>query len=253
MHVTFSSAGRVLALLLIYPLFPPQAALAQLGAQYSTVPNGVNDPEADAQRLLLHARTVFVTLDGSDSHFPRSPMESEQLFTQSLTAWGRYQLAPDTQHADVVLRLRPSVHVSVIDSSDNTGSTIDYTPYYRLTIADPATLKPLWNVTVPVRIGTRKKDHADLFALSTQNLTSQLKLLVGEQLSPTELANNRSLEQTRHASKAWIILPVALIAAPVGAAVYMHMKFDADVQKQKDDLCKQNAFFCNTARTGTAR
>lgn len=248
MKVTLSTAGRVLALLLIYTLFTTQAALAQ----FSTQPNGAGDPEADAQRLLLHARTVFVTLDGSDSHFPRTPLDSEQTFIQSLVQWGRYQLAPDAQHADVVLRLRPSVHVSVVDSTDNTGSSIYYTPYYRLTVTEPATLKPLWSITVPVQTGTRKKDHADRFVLSAQNLTSQLKLLVGETLTPTEVANINDVERPHNGHAALIVLGVTL-GVTAGAAVAMKMAYDHNVQQQQEEACKQNSFFCTNAipaRTG---
>jgi hypothetical protein len=202
-------------------------------------------PEAVAQARLLAAKNIFIVSDGSDDAFPTTPAAGHDRFAAAMRSWGRYNIVSSIAEADVVLQLREAVTTTVVDgTTDSPSASVYHNPFFRLTIADPSSLKPLWVITVPVRTGTRKKDKADLFSISAQNLTSQLKLLVGQPLTTTETAELRTANTASGRSMLWLILPAVLVGGAIVGGIMMKRKFDENVANQNAALCKQNPFFC---------
>lgn len=200
--------------------------------------------EAAAQSRLLSAKNIYIADDGADEHFPGSPTEAEHAFAASLRAWGRYNIVPTAQEADVVLQVRAGVKSSYVPSSDGTYGYDVYNPFFRLTIAEPATLDPLWVITVPVLTGHRKSDRADLFNISAGNLTSQLKLLTNTPLSASETADLREPAIRRHRRNAAMTgLFVGMVAVGVGGGLLLHHAYENSLDKQKqsqDAFCTAN-------------
>ena len=192
-------------------------------------------PEAAVQARLLAAHNIFIVNEGGDDQFPTSPAESQQRFAAAMQSWGRYRIVSSVADADLVLQLRSAVSTSVVDSTDNTGSTVYYNPYFRLVIADPPTLKPLWTITVPVLTGTIKKRKTDLFTLSVQNLTSQVKLLTGTPLTTQETADLRVPVIRRHHAEALVI---GLVGAAAALSLGLFFLAKHNAQQNQENFCK---------------
>jgi hypothetical protein len=200
--------------------------------------------EPAAQSRLLSAKNIYIADDGADQHFPGSSYEAAHAFAASLRTWGRYNLVSTPAQADVVLQIRSGIHTSyVADTDDNYGSYV-YHPYFRLTIAEPDTLDPLWVITVPVLTGRRKGDKADLFNVSAGTLTSQLKLLTNTPLTARETADLREPTVRRHRRAAVMVgLAVGTLAVGIGSGLLLHHEYEnslADQKQQADAWCNAN-------------
>jgi hypothetical protein len=248
-------AVRSISALLAFTLTLTQFAQAarpprRLAAPQQTsapTPTETLTPEALAQARLLSAKNIFISNDGADSDFPADPGAGVAHFSAALRSWGRYNVVSSVKQADLVLQLRSASATSVVDDTINgSPSSIYRTPYFRLNIADPATLKPIWSITVPVRTGIRKKDKANFLDVSAQNLTSQLKLLDGDPLSTHETAELQ--DSTRYSTHRGSYVPLAIFgAAVIGstvAGILTVRAFHNSEQQQQQDLCKMNPFFC---------
>jgi hypothetical protein len=249
MKVPTQHAVRLIAVVLSYvflftqlahaaklPRFLAEAQTAQQPSTSQTppTPSIPPSPEAAAQARLLAAHNIFIVNEGGDDHFPVSPAESQARFAATMQSWGRYRIVSSVADADLVLQLRSVVSTSVVDSTDNTGSTVYYNPYFRLVIADPPTLTPLWTITVPVLTGTRRKDKTDLFTLSAQNLTSQVKLLTGTPLTAREVADLRVPVIRRHHAEALII---GVTAAAVGLSLGLFFLARHNAKQNQQNFC----------------
>jgi len=234
-----------IAAVLTYALLFTQFAQAAQPVQSTSSPQLVpGNSEATAQSRLLSAKNIYIADDGADEHFPGSPTEAEHAFAASLRAWGRYNIVPTAQEADIVLQVRAGVNRSYVPASDDSYGSYVYNPFFRLTIAEPATLDPLWVITVPVLTGHRKGDRADLFNVSAANLTSQLKLLTNTPLTAQETADLREPVIRRHRRNALMVgVIVGVVAVGVGGGLLLHHAYENSVSNQKqqqDAFCTAN-------------
>jgi hypothetical protein len=251
---------RVLAAVLAYTVvfnqfaraakLPPAAlALMQTTApvkrQTPASTSSVQASEPTAQARLLAAHNIFIVDEGGDKEFPVLPSESKAQFAAAMQSWGRFHIVNNIADADLVLQLRSAVATSVVDSGDNTSSSVIYNPYFRLVIADPSTLQPLWTITTPVLTGRHGKDHTDRFTISAQNLTSQVKLLAGETLTPQETANLKLPAIHRRHVLIFGVTALA-VAATVGLVLLFHFKHNGE-QQQRDFCIAHNIVPCPVA------
>jgi hypothetical protein len=235
-----------IAAVLAYTLLVTQFTYAAQPVQPPSPQQTSTTSEAAAQSRLLSAKNIYIADDGADEHFPGSPVEAEHAFAASLRAWGRYNIVSSAQEADIVLQVRGGVNRSYVPASDDSYGSYVYRAYFRLTIADPANLDPLWVITVPVLTGNRKKDNVDLFNTSAANLTSQLKLLTDTPLTPRETADLREPIVRLHRRNALAVgLLVGFVAVGVGGGLLLHHEFEnsvADQKKTADAWCIANHF-----------
>ncbi|HEY4357851.1 MAG TPA: hypothetical protein VGN16_19015 [Acidobacteriaceae bacterium] len=154
-------------------------------AMQQPLPLGASSPEVAVRNRLQAAQKIFVMNDGTDANYPLSQTAGIDRFIATLQAWGRYKLVDNAADADLVFQFRNVTYTSVQDGTPHSPSaTVTYEPEFRLVIADPQTLKPMWSFVLPVNTGT--SHGTDLFAMSVGNVTSQVKLLAGETLTPAE-------------------------------------------------------------------
>jgi hypothetical protein len=240
---TIPTIAAVLTYTLLFAQFARAARPLQASAPQQTTapverqaPAAASMSEATAQARLLAAHNIYIVDDGADDRFPGSPAEGTHAFAASMRTWGRYNLVSTVKDADLVLQVRSGVNRAYVPSGDanyNGGGYI-YSPFFRLTIAEPATLDPLWVVTVPVLTGTRKKDHADLFNVSAGNLTSQLKLLTATPLTASETADLRQPAILRHRRNA---LMFGLVGAGLGAGLAIFFVARHSAQSNQQAFC----------------
>ncbi|HZL26632.1 MAG TPA: hypothetical protein VFC39_08890 [Acidobacteriaceae bacterium] len=235
---------KCIAAVLTYALLVTQFAYAAQTVQAPSPQLVPAASEAAAQSRLLSAKNIYIADDGADEHFPGSATEADHAFAASLRTWGRYNLVPTAKEADLVLQVRAEVNRSYVAGSDDSYGAYVYSAFFRLTIADPATLDPLWVITVPVLTGNRKKDRADLFNVSAGNLTSQLKLLTNTPLTARETADLREPAVLSHKRTALALgLIVGVVAAGVGGGLLLHHAYEnslADQKKTADAWCTAN-------------
>ena len=233
-----------IAAVLTYTLLVTQFAYAAQPVQSPSPQLVPAASEAAAQSRLLSAKNIYIADDGADEHFPGSPTEADHAFAASLRTWGRYNIVPTAQEADLVLQLRAGVNRSYVAGSDDSYGAYVYNPFFRLTIADPATLDPLWVITVPVLTGNRKKDKADLLNVSAGNLTSQLKLLTNTPLTARETADLREPAVLSHKRTALALgLIVGVVAVGIGGGFLLHHEYEnslADQKQTADAWCTAN-------------
>lgn len=250
-HRTIPGIAAVLTYALLFTQF---AGAAQSSSSQQNplpierqAPADASQSEPAAQARLLAAKNIYIADDGADDHFPGSSDEALHAFAASLRAWGRYHIVSSAAQADVVLQLRSGVNRSYVPSSDadsyNYGTYV-YHPYFRMTIADPATLDPLWVITVPVLTGHRKGDKADLFNVSASTLTTQLKLLTDTPLTAQETADLKEPAIRRHKRHVLMVGIIAgTVAVAAGSALLLHHEYEnslASQKQQQDAFCTAN-------------
>ncbi len=194
-------------------------------------------PEALARERLLSAHTLYLAKSTQDAHFPASPDDAYNLVLANLKNWGRYQVVDSVAQADLVLQLRDAVHANVVDSSDNTGSSVYFLPSFQLTLADPATLSPLWTVNAGIPTSIKSKKQDALLAASAQNLVSQLKLLTGDTLTAQDQS---ALKQTHTYQRNHTALAVGLVAAAAAIGLALFFLFKHNAEQNQADFCRQH-------------
>ena len=201
-----------------------QIPTANSAAAYSS-------PEAEAQLRLAHAPTLFLVNGGTDDAFPMRASDGYPRFVTEMERWGRYQIVNKIADADLVIQFRAATTTTVVDgTTDSPQASVYHNPYFKVTIMDPATLQPIWPITITVQTGKAKKTKEDLFALSVENATSQLKLLAGETLTKQEelaMATTASASTGSSRTGLWIVLgTVALMtAAGIITPILMQQQF----------------------------
>lgn len=194
-------------------------------------------PEALARQRLLAAHTIYLAKSTQDANFPASPDDAYNLVLANLKNWGRFQIVDSIAQADLVLQLRDAVKTSVVDSTDNTGSSVYYLASFQLTLADPSTLSPVWTVNSGIPTSIKYKKQSDLLAASAQNLVSQLKLLTGETLTAQDLAAQK---QVTHYYHAHVGLAIGLAAAGVALTLGLFFLFKHNAQQNQAAFCQQH-------------
>jgi len=248
---TIPAIAAVLAYALLFTQFAQAARPMQdPSPQQNPVPverqasANASPSESAAQARILAAKNIYIADDGADEYFPGSSDEATHAFAASLRAWGRYNIVSSAAQADVVLQIRGGVHTSYVAASDDSNGSYVYRPFFRLTIAEPDTLDPLWVITVPVLTGHRKGDKADLLNVSAGTLTSQLKLLTNTPLTAREIADLREPAVRLHKRNAVAIsLLVGMVAVGVGGGFLLHHAYEnslADQKQTADAWCTAN-------------
>lgn len=215
----------------------PSVAPPAVQAGPAAVPasTGPATPSEDVARArLLAAHTVFLARQTQDAHFPASPEDAYNNVLSSLQNWGRYKLVDNVAQADLVLQLRDAVHESVTDGTppDNTPS-VYYTPGFQLTLAEPSSLAPIWVVNVPVSAAIKKKGTVDLLAVSSENLVSQLKLLVGDPLTAQDQAAQKNVRSySSHTG-----LAIGLVAGAAALSLGLFFLFRHNAQSNQAAFC----------------
>jgi len=194
-------------------------------------------PEALGRQRLLSAHTLYLAKSTQDANFPASPDDAYNLVLSNLKNWGHYQIVDSVAQADLVLQLRDAVHTSVVDSTDNTGSTVYYLPSFQITIADPSTLSPLWTVSSSVPTAIKHKSQSSLLSAATTNIVSQLKLLTGDSLTSQDLAAQK---QVTHYNHARVGLAVGLVAAGAALSLGLFFLFKHNAQQNQAAFCQQH-------------
>ena len=166
---------------------PPVVAPAQTPAP---VPQGTAPAQPlGARERMQFAHTLLLARTGNDPNFGLSDTEAYNTVLNALNQWGRYRIVTDAAGADLVLQLHG---VTVADTTPggphNPGGTVTYASILHLTVVDPHTLAPLWEVSVPVQAALRSRTRDRNIALVGENAVSQLKLLAGDRLSRQEQA-----------------------------------------------------------------
>jgi len=199
---------------------------------------------------IASAHTVFISNQGADQTFPGTAEEAYTALYNSIKAWGRYQVVATPAEADLVFQLRAVAPITnVVSGDDNSPGYTVTSPAFRITILDAHTNVTLWTVTSPVDLGNKAKERNHWYAVDVTNATSRLKVLAGDQLSPTETADLTS--QPKYSHKAlWVMLGIfgGIAAAGTVAGIITVRNMKNDEKATQDAWCKQDKFFCtNTA------
>jgi hypothetical protein len=201
---------------------PPAPVQRQTSAQTGPSASPLT-PEALARQRLLAAHTLYLANSTQDAHFPASPDDAYNLVLANLKNWGRYQVVDSVAHADLVLQLRDAVHANVVDSTDNTGSSVYYLSSFQLTLADPGTLSPLWtvNASIPASIKSRKQDA----------------LLAGDTLTAQDQS---ALKQTQTYQRNHTALAIGLVAAAAAVGLALFFVFKHHAEQDQAAFCRQH-------------
>ncbi|MDE1160989.1 MAG: hypothetical protein PW792_03465 [Acidobacteriaceae bacterium] len=199
-------------------------------------------PEASAQQLLMDAQTVALVDMGEQPGWPQYRANAVPLLEASLKNWGRYRVVRDPAQADVILQLTETTQPFTIYGDDGSREYIGHHPYLKLTIVNPHSMEPLWTITVPALAGL---DHKrDLFDMSVENVTSQLKLLNGMPLAKQQTADLNYLETKRKHAEHWLAVGGLLMVGAFATAVIVgKLAFDKSVEdgkEQQKEFCIQN-------------
>lgn len=188
-----------------------EPAVTDTASMQQPLPLGPASPEVAVRNRLQSAQKIFVMNDGTDANYPLSETAGIDRFIATLQAWGRYKLVENAADADLVFQFRNVTYTSVQDGTrSNPSASVTYEPEFRLVIADPQTLKPMWSFVLPVSTGTSHGN--DLFAMSVGNVTSQIKLLAGETLTPAENSALYPPQSGSHHLVGSIFLGVGILA-----------------------------------------
>jgi len=193
------------------------AAPVQMQTPQAPAPQ-YTSPEGEAHARLASAKGVFIENDGSDDAFPGAAGELYNRFVADMTNWGRYTLVESVADADIVIKVRAATTTTVVSgTSDAPTASVYSNPFVQLTVADPATLAPIWVIATPIRNTNYKKLNP--LAAAAQNATSEVKQLSGTLLTSQEQAALTTY--TNAPTHRWWVIPAlsvgaaALIAVPL--------------------------------------
>jgi hypothetical protein len=211
----FAHAARPSTKLAALQAAAPPPAGRQLPPAPSATPSASTG--ISVRQRLTEAHTVFLAEPKIDPNFAVPGTAAYDAVLDALNQWGRYRVVPQASQADLVLQLHGQV-----TEVDNTGTPPDYTPsvYFlsnlQLTVADPQTLAPLWQVKVPLQNGVRRKSKTLHVATAGENVVSDLKLAAGDQLTSQDRAALKTIH-TANTRAIWFAVGGA--AAVAGFAV----------------------------------
>jgi hypothetical protein len=123
---------------------------------------------------ILQARTVFLDCDCRKEMAVSVPTALPELLD-----WGRYQLVPDRQHADIILLFSMNPYLGdylTRDGPDKRPAVVDYTI---LSVIDAHTGELLWN-------GYRRRGYM-LVALATRELMHEFRMTVANEIKSRTL------------------------------------------------------------------
>ena len=166
-------------------------ALLQAASQPAATPQQPTPPAQPlgARERMQVAHTIFLTQTGNDPNFALSATDTYNTVLNALNQWSRYRLATDASQADLVLQLHGVALATTTGGTHNDpGGSVSYASVLHLTVADPHTLAPVWEVSIPVQAALRAKTRNRNVTATGQNAVSQLKLLAGDPLSRGEQA-----------------------------------------------------------------
>jgi hypothetical protein len=215
---------------------PQQPAPIERAPQTSPA-GSVLSPEAIARQRLLAAHTLYVAKGTQDANFPASPDEAYNDVLSRLRAWGRFQLVDSVASADLVLQLHDAVATDANPGTppDYTDASITYEPSFQLTLADPATLAPLWVISVPVAAGLKHRGRTNLLSVSAENLVTQLKLLAGDPLTAQDVT---AMKQVRTYRRLGTGVTLAFIAVGVAVPLALLFVFKHHAQQDQAAFCQ---------------
>ena len=152
------------------------ASVPVLGAQQPK-----EAPPAPVPAQISTAKKVFISNAGVDaiaasafnSH-GLNPNQAYDGFYAAMKAWGRYELVPAPNDADLVFE------ISFADPEFEDLGTTSYVPQLRLTIIDAKTHFKLWTLAEPVKLPLRKAAWNKNFAQGMVNLMADIKKLAGQ-------------------------------------------------------------------------
>lgn len=185
------------------------------------------------------AHSVFLSNLGADANFPVNATQAYNDIYKALTTWGRYQLAGAPEQADLIFQLRGVSTLTTYSGAHGTTYTVN-NPAFQLTIVDPKSNVTLWTITSPVALAGSKQTLARWLAISETNLVSRIKVVAGEQLTPTETADLTTVPNYHHGRTALILVGGA-VAFGVGGGLLLHHLYEDSLASQK---ASQDAF-CN--------
>lgn len=130
---------------------------------------------------LLNARRVFISNAGADSGlFPHpfngDPDRGYSEFYAAMKSWGRYELVPDPNDADLVFELQLTAPNGPQNPSKQNGAA-DPLPMFRLVILERKSHYVLWALTESIEFAFLQKTHDHNFDQALANLAADLKRL----------------------------------------------------------------------------
>jgi hypothetical protein len=200
-------------------------------------------PSAPVPAQIPEAHTVFLANAGADANFPVDETQAYNNVLASLQSWGHYQFVDAPAKADLVFQLHDIAPITQV--AGNRGGVYSLaSPAFQLTVSDPKTNVALWTITSPVYAAGNKAARARWFALSVSNLTSRVKVLAGQSLTPVETANLTQAPKD-HRLMMFLILAGILSGAAIGTGIILKDKYDKNVANQNAAACASNPVFCH--------
>lgn len=138
---------------------------------------------------LLNARRVFISNAGADSGlFPHpfngDPDRGYSEFYAAMKSWGRYELVPDPNDADLVFELRLMAPNGPQSPNKQNGAA-DPLPMFRLVILERKSHYVLWALTESIEFAFLQKTHDHNFDQALANLTADMKRLTAAPAAAT--------------------------------------------------------------------
>jgi len=191
--------------------------------------------------LIRTAKKIFLANAGAQTGFPFDGSVAYQEFSNHLQAWGRYALVAAPADADLIFELRSAAPVGGVEVIQGTGGSYRL-PQLQLTIIDPRTQTHLWVVSEPVYQTLNRKDRTDWFSVSVANLTTKVKQLAGDPVTPTETAQLEQVPRAGHHRWIWAV-PIGIVAVGVSGGFLLHHEFEnslANMKASQDAFCAAN-------------
>jgi hypothetical protein len=198
-------------------------------------------PTAPIPAQIQQAQTIFLTNSSSDPNFPIDETKAFNDIYAALQTWGRYKLVNSPDQADLVFKLKSIAPIT--DVTGNRGGVYTVTsPAFQLTILDPKSNIALWTITSPVNVTGKNQVLARWVSIAETNLVSRIKVVAGQQLSPSETADLTTVPKYHNTEKILIITGVA-VGAAVAVGLIAHHEFENSLANQKssqDAFCAAN-------------
>ncbi|WP_263368417.1 hypothetical protein [Edaphobacter bradus] len=214
MHVLGIRLFRSVVLGLVF-CFGPLAFAQQPGPSAT--------PSAPVPPQILNAKKVFISNAGGDDYFNAlvdgGPNRAYNQFYPDMQHWARYQIASSPSDADVVFEIS-AITLSGVNVSNGSGMST-YTPQLRLRIIDPKTQSLLWSMTSNLNsLAGFKKTRDKKFDAEVVNLINQVKRLVGEPLTASQVSAIQRSEGMSTGAKVFIGVMVAAFAVTTAIGIH---------------------------------
>ncbi|MES2393656.1 MAG: hypothetical protein V4555_18605, partial [Acidobacteriota bacterium] len=179
------SIARSFFAILTLILLPTQLALAAAAQTDATPQTPVTTPRPPAPTRIAAAHKIFLRNAGAAPNFPIDQARAYEAIYTALQSWGRYQLVPSADEADLVFALHDVSPITNVVGDDTSTYTL-HTPAFQLNILDAQTKTQIWTITSPVMLEGRGKTYDRWVDTSITNLVSRIKVLSGETLNASE-------------------------------------------------------------------